>query len=92
MKLAIIIAKSLSLKEKSGINQTLNPLAEGPFAYIGLEMILLTVASIIILKYKYFIRHVISILAFILLGNISDIILSHYSQIIEFGAISIVII
>ena len=31
MKLAIIIAKSLSLKEKSGINQTLNPLAEGPF-------------------------------------------------------------
>ena len=89
-KVAVIIAKSLASKVNSGINQTFNPLAEGPFAYIGLEMILLTVASIIVLKYKYFIHHVISIVAFILLGNICDLILSYYYQITELSAASII--
>ena len=88
-KIAIFTAKSLASKGKSEINY-MNPLAEGPFAYIGLEMILLTVASIIVLKYKYFIHHVISIIAFILLGNITDLILSYYYKLIEFGAIAII--
>ena len=85
---ALIVVSKLS---SSGINQTVNPLAEGPFVFIGLEMILLTVASIILLKYKYFIHHVISITGFILFGNFSDLILNYYPQIILYSAFSIII-
>jgi hypothetical protein len=61
-----------SKKSESGNKQVVNPFSEGPFANIGIEMILLTVASIIILKYKYFIHHIISMAGFILFGNFSD--------------------
>ena len=84
----LIVASKLS---SSGINQTMNPLAEGPFVFISLEMILLTVASLILLKYKYFIHHVISITGFILFGNFSDLILNSYFQIIQYSAFSIII-
>ena len=85
---ALIVVSKLS---SSGINQTVNPLAEGPFVFISLEMILLTVASLILLKYKYFIHHVISITGFILFGNFSDLILNYYPQIILYSAFSIII-
>ena len=84
----LIVASKLS---SSGINQTMNPFAEVPFVYIGLEMILFTVASIILLKYKYFIHHIISITGFILFGNFSDLILNSYFQIIQYSAFSIII-
>ena len=50
-----------------------------------MEMILLTVASIILLKYKYFIHHIISMVGFILFGNFSDLILNYYPQITQYG-------
>ena len=53
----LMIAKKVEAK---GNDQTMNPFSESPFAFIGLEMILLTIASIILLKYKYFIHHIIS--------------------------------
>ena len=56
MKLLVISLKYESVKKKEGTTQVINPFSEGPFAYIGMEMILLTVASIILLKYKYFIN------------------------------------
>ena len=50
-----------------------------------MEMILLTIASIILLKYKYFIHHIISMVGFILFGNFSDLILNYYPQITQYG-------
>ena len=61
-KLFMVISKV----KARGNDETINPFAESPFAFIGLEMILLTVASIILLKYKYFIHHIISMAGFIL--------------------------
>ena len=85
---ALIVATKISAK---GINITINPFAEGPFSYIGLEMILLTIVSIILLKYKYFIHHIISMTGFILFGNFSDLVLDYYPQIIDYGAVPIII-
>ena len=86
MKTAIIFMKVVSGDNKSG-TQVINPFSEGPFVNIGIEMILLTIASIILLKYKYFIHHVISIAGFILFGNFSDILLNYYPQIVEWGVV-----
>ena len=89
---AIMVASKISaMKEKSIQSQTINPVAEGPFAYIGLEMVLLTVASIILLKYKYFVHHIISMAGFILFGNFSDLLLGSYSEILLLGAVPIII-
>ena len=85
MKLLVISLKYESVKKKEGTTQVINPFSEGPFAYIGMEMILLTVASIILLKYKYFIHHIISMVGFILFGNFSDLILNYYPQITQYG-------
>ena len=86
-KLFMVISKV----KARGNDETINPFAESPFAFIGLEMILLTVASIILLKYKYFIHHIISMAGFILFGNFSDLLLDSYTEIIKFGAIPILI-
>ena len=87
----VIATKFISKQKKPEKAQTMNPLADGPFAFIGIEMILLTVTSIILLKYKYFIHHIISMVGFILFGNFSDLILGSYPEIILFGAIPIII-
>ena len=51
-------------------------------------MVLLTVVSIILLKYKYFIHHYVSIAAFVLFGNFNDIILNYYPTLINYGALT----
>ena len=91
IKALVIATKFISKQKKPEKAQTMNPLADGPFAFIGIEMILLTVTSIILLKYKYFIHHIISMVGFILFGNFSDLILGSYPEIILFGAIPIII-
>ena len=84
----LMIATKVKAK---GNDQTMNPFAESPFAFIGLEMILLTIASIILLKYRYFIHHIISMAGFILFGNFSDLLLGTYTELIKFGAVPIFI-
>ena len=91
IKALVIATKFISKQKKPEKAQTMNPLADGPFAFIGIEMILLTVTSIILLKYKYFIHHIISMVGFILFGNFSDLLLGSYPEIILFGAIPIII-
>ena len=91
IKALVITTKFISKQKKPEKAQTMNPLADGSFAFIGIEMILLTVTSIILLKYKYFIHHIISMVGFILFGNFSDLILGSYPEIILFGAIPIII-
>ena len=85
----LMIAKKVEAK---GNDQTMNPFAESPFAFIGLEMILLTISSIILLKYKYFIHHIISMVGFILFGNLSDLLLGTYTELIKFGVVPIFIV
>ena len=50
MKLILKILMIATKVNAQGNDQTINPFAESPFAFIGLEMILLTIASIILLK------------------------------------------
>ena len=71
-----------SLSESQNI---INYLAQGPFIYIGVEMILLTIVSIFLLKYKYYNHHFISMAAFIIFGTISDIILNYYPHMAKYG-------
>ena len=71
-----------SLSESQNI---INYLAQGPFLYIGVEMILLTIVSIFLLKYKYYNHLFISMAAFIIFGTISDIILNYYPHMAKYG-------
>ena len=69
----------------SGNFKVINPLSEGPFTYVGVDMILITIATIIIFKNKYYIHHLIAIIGFILFGNISDIFLDYYTEMTNSG-------
>ena len=63
----------------------INPFAEGAFVFMGIEMIFLTLISIWILKYKYYIHHIIAIICFVIFGNICDYLLDYYSKMIDYG-------
>ena len=84
-----MVGKSLPLfingRFISGNVKVINPLSEGPFTYVGVDMILMTIATIIIFKNKYYIHHLIAIIGFILFGNISDIFLDYYTEMINSG-------
>ena len=62
-----------------------NPFSEGPFIYVGADMIFLTIATFIVFKNKYYIHHIISIIGFIIFGNISDIFLDYYPEMYKAG-------
>ena len=68
-----------------------NPFTKGAFINIGIEMVFLTTVSIFLLKYKYFRHHVISMILFIILGNICDYVLHYYSHMFDYGPLMIVI-
>ena len=46
----------------------------------GIEIILMTLGTLLILKYKYYIHHIISMIIYCVLGIVSDIILGNYSE------------
>ena len=60
-----------------------NSFSEGPFVYIGVEMICFLIITRFLLKYKYFKHHFLSIIAFVILGNVCDLILEYYPQMLE---------
>ena len=78
------IAKGMKVDLTKETHKVSNPFTEGPYIYIGIEMILLTIVSIFLLEYKYYIHHSIAIVAFIILGAICDGILGYYSEIIKY--------
>ena len=80
-----IVMKSVPMYMKADSGTGVNPFSEGPFAYIGVEMILLSITSFILLKYKYYIHHIIAIIIFIIMGNMCDLILGYYSEMIDSG-------
>ena len=78
------IAKGMKVDLTKETHKVSNPFTEGPYIYIGIEMILLTIVSIFLLEYKYYIHHFIAIVAFIILGAICDGILGYYSEMIKY--------
>ena len=84
MKSVCSSMKMNAFQEDKGV---VNPLNNGAFANIGFEMILLTIASILIIKSRYFLHHFIAIIAFVIFGNISDIILGYYTTMINYGSL-----
>ena len=62
-----------------------DPLSEGPFIHISIDMILFTITTILFLKYRYYRHNFISMLFFVILGSCCDIILNYYSPMIQYG-------
>ena len=79
-----VIVKSFKgeMKEASG---PYNPIADYEFVKLSMEMICLRFISRILLKYKYFIHHVLSIVIFVIIGNICDIIIDKYEKLRKAG-------
>ena len=66
--------------QSSEVVSSYNPIANYEFLKLSIGMICLIIISRILLKYKYFIHHVISITIFILIGIICDIIIDKYEK------------
>jgi hypothetical protein len=71
--------------EGSETTSSYNPIVDYEFLKLSIEMICLIIISRILLKYKYFIHHVISITTFILIGIICDIVVDKYEKLRKDG-------
>ena len=77
----LIFASSLIDSDHDAREENIkNPHASGDFLKTGIEMIFITVISIFLLKYRYFIHNYIALGTFILFGLTIDIILDVYSK------------
>ena len=72
----IYSASSLTT-ETSNVN---DPHVESVFTREALEIILITIMTFIILKYKYYIHHILSLVIFCLLSISIDLILNNYEE------------
>ena len=68
-----------------------NPHNSGISSVESLELIFICVVSILILKYKYFIHHIISMVIFIIVCFFIDLIIDNFSYILGRGAVYIVL-
>ena len=68
-----------------------NPHNSGLSSIEGLELVFICIFSIKLLKYKYFIHHIISIICFLIICFFIDLILENFPDIYERGALFIVI-
>ena len=66
-----------------------NPHNSGLSSFESLELIFITIVSFLLLKYKYFIHHIISIIIFILICFFIDLILHNYEDLYERGGLFI---
>ena len=71
--------------EGSEATSSYNPIVDYEFLKLSIEMICLIIISRILLKYKYFIHHLISITIFILIGIICDIVFDKYEKLRKDG-------
>ena len=74
-------------KNKAGINSHNYGLSSKE----GLEMIFLCVISIFLLKYKYYRHHIISIILFIIICIIMDLVTDNFSEFFDIGALFIIL-
>ena len=61
-------------------NNTNDPNVESLFSREALELILLTIITFILLKYRYYIHHIISLIIFCLLSIFIDLLLNNYKK------------
>ena len=66
-----------------------NPHNSGLSSFESLEMIFICLVSIVLLKYRYFIHHIISIICFILICFFIDLMLDNFSFLYERGLLYI---
>ena len=67
-----------------------SPHNSGLSSFESLEMIFICLVSIILLKYKYYIHHIIAIISFILICFFIDLILNNFSYLYDRGALFII--
>ena len=65
--------------------KSINSFSEGAFLIMGIEIIVLTLLSFFMLKYKYYKHHIISIAVFIICGISCDLFLKYYEEMKEFS-------
>ena len=76
-----MMINNLKGKIKSDININItNIFPINNFIILGFETIFLIIISILLLKYKYYKHHIISIIIFIALGIVSDVVLNNYEK------------
>ena len=68
-----------------------NPHNSGLSSFESLEMILICLVSIILLKYKYYIHHIIAIISFILICFLIDLILNNFIDLYDRGTLFIIL-
>ena len=85
--LNIIMNIQTSMQNKS----MQNPHNSGISLLESLELIFICIVSILLLKYKYFTHHIISIIIFILVCFFIDLIIGNFSYILERGVLFIVL-
>ena len=71
--------------EGSEATSSYNPIVDYEFLKLSIEMVCLIIISRILLKYKYFIHHVISIAIFIVIGIVCDIFIDKYEKLRKDG-------
>ena len=60
--------------------QAINSVADGEFVKIGIELVFLAILTRIMLKYKYFLHHILATIFFIIFLVLSDISLDYYNE------------
>ena len=91
--ISTVVMKMITKLEKSGPNEvssSYNPIADYEFLKLGIEMIFLILISKILLKYKYYIHHVIAIASFIFFGIMCDLVVDLYENMINYEYINII--
>ena len=68
-----------------------NPHNSGLSSFESLELIFICIVSIVLLKYKYFIHHIISIIIFVLTSFFIDLIVDNFSDLFDRGILFIIL-
>ena len=90
--LVLNIVLSLLTVEYTKNNKSFqNPHNSGLSSFEGIELIFICLVSIKLLKYKYFIHHVISIIIFILMCFFIDLIVGNFPDLFSKGSIIIIL-
>ena len=66
-----------------------NPHNSGLSSFESLELIFIAISSVLLLKYKYFIHHIISIIIFMLMCFFIDLLVGKFSEELDKGALII---
>ena len=83
------IKANISSQQQSKAVQ--NPHNSGLSSFESIELVFITIVSFLLLKYKYFIHHIISIIIFIFISFFIDLILDNFPDLFNRGVIFIFI-